>query len=209
MGWTGMRKDARPSEGPQAARLNPREGRLECRPRRRSAPQTRCDDEDCAAELPPHALLFATWSPVRQERITQIREESPKGGWALSGGARSLPPPGQHGRANLLRSHPRAPLLDRSLGSRRGASPASSRSLDALNLRKAHFGCTLDAAKIPRSSIMGASALASDSDGASALLNAVARYGADCRKTVSLMLAEGKGTPCKPSKRRSELTSTG
>ena len=49
-------------------------GRLECRPRRRSAPQTRCDDEDCAAELPPHALLFATWSPVRQERITQIRE---------------------------------------------------------------------------------------------------------------------------------------
>jgi hypothetical protein len=34
--------------------------------RRARAPQMRCDDEGCAAELAPHALLFASRSPVRE-----------------------------------------------------------------------------------------------------------------------------------------------
>ena len=36
------------------------------------APQTRCDDEDCAAGLPPHALLFATrWGAPLKRRDLQ------------------------------------------------------------------------------------------------------------------------------------------
>lgn len=38
------------------------------------APQPRRDDKGCAAGLSPHALLFATRSPMRKEKITQIRK---------------------------------------------------------------------------------------------------------------------------------------
>jgi hypothetical protein len=38
------------------------------------APQPKRDDKGCASGLSPHALLFATRSPVRKEKITQIRK---------------------------------------------------------------------------------------------------------------------------------------
>ena len=40
------------------------------------APQTRCDDEGCAAGLAPRALLFAARSPMRERKIAQIPQEN-------------------------------------------------------------------------------------------------------------------------------------
>ena len=46
------------------------------RSRRARAPQPRSDDKGCAAGLAPHALLFATRSPVRDRRIPQIPKKA-------------------------------------------------------------------------------------------------------------------------------------
>ena len=46
-------------------------------PRRaRTAPQMRCDNEGCAAGLALRALLFASRSPVREIKISRIRQKS-------------------------------------------------------------------------------------------------------------------------------------
>src|SRR6202161_2101796 len=44
--------------------------------RRARAPQPRGDDEGYAAGLAPRALLFATRSPVRGRKITQIHQKN-------------------------------------------------------------------------------------------------------------------------------------
>ena len=51
-------------------------GTREGRRRRARAPQVRSDDRGCAAGLSPQALLFATRSPVRNEKIAQIHAKS-------------------------------------------------------------------------------------------------------------------------------------
>ena len=63
--------------------------------RRARAPQPRGDDEGCAAGLAPRALLFATRSPVRGRKITQIQQkttcrshQSSRDAWAWSAGDR-------------------------------------------------------------------------------------------------------------------------
>ena len=51
-------------------------GIREVRSGRAQAPQTRGDNEGCAAGLAPHALLFAAGSPVRGRKIARIPQKS-------------------------------------------------------------------------------------------------------------------------------------
>ena len=66
----GSSRPRRPT--PASSPAGTRAGRSGCA----RAPQPRSDDEGCAAGLPPHALLFATRSPVRERSIPQIAAKS-------------------------------------------------------------------------------------------------------------------------------------